>query len=667
MPPAPGSTCSSTGCGSTARDELCKLLRAAKAPRLRTLREWAEEELIIPDGPYKGRRFRVSRQPYAGLWFDAVDSGRWSRICTTGPTQSGKTLMAFIIPVLYHLFEIGETVIVGVPDLMMSGDKWRQDLLPAILASRYRDLLPKSGAGSRGGGKIDSITFRNGATLRFMSGGGGDKARAGFTARVVVITETDGMDEAGETSREADPITQLEARTKAYPGTRRIYMECTVSIEDGRTWSEYQGGTTSKIYEKCPHCEAFVHLERQHFVGWQSAETVEEAREKGHWACESCGTAWSEDDRKAANESAILLHRGQDLEDDGTITGDIVETDTLGFRWTSTNNRFTTAAEVSAEEWRAARSPDADLAEVAILQFVWALPHKPGDIELRRLDPQAISRRVTNEPKGLVPDRLTTLTVGVDVGGWLHHWVAVGFDHDGSPHIVDYGKEDVPSADMTMEAAILASLRSFRDAFVTPGWPRMGEGGSIKPAHVLVDAGYQGREKKVHPVYEFIKESGPPFHASKGFAAGQTMVYSAPKAKNVAVAGIGDGYHFARIRNRRIKLVEVDVDSWKGEVHDRLAIPVGNPGALTLYNAQPVEHLSMARHLTSERLIEQFKPGQGAKLVWERLSRSNHWFDALALALVAGHMAGVRLTGRAEPVDQSHGKAIAWYAQKRRS
>jgi hypothetical protein len=54
------------------------------------MREFAEAEIVIPDGPYQGRRFRCSRQPYTKLWFDAVDSGRWNRFVATGPTQSGR-------------------------------------------------------------------------------------------------------------------------------------------------------------------------------------------------------------------------------------------------------------------------------------------------------------------------------------------------------------------------------------------------------------------------------------------------------------------------------------------------------------------------------------------------------------------------------------------------
>src|SRR6187397_1637772 len=183
------------------RTDLRWFLGQSRPRRLRTMREFAEQEIIIPDGPFQGQRFRCRRQPYTGLWFDQIDSGRWSRCVATGPTQSGKTLACFVIPLLYHLFELGETVILGLPDMDMAGDKWREDILPVIERSNYRELLPSTGGGSRGG-RVESLQFANGATLKFMSGGGSNKSRAGFTSRVVVITETDGMDQAGATSRE---------------------------------------------------------------------------------------------------------------------------------------------------------------------------------------------------------------------------------------------------------------------------------------------------------------------------------------------------------------------------------------------------------------------------------------------------------------------------------
>src|SRR5262249_41212324 len=153
-------------------------------------------------------------------------------------------------PVLYQLFEAGETVIVGFPDMNMGNDKWMNDFLPVIAASRYRDLLPTGGEGSRNGKIKSSVRFRNGAELRFMTAGGGDGKVSGFSSRVLSVTEADKMDESGESSREADRLKQLEARTEAYPESKLIFLECTVSIEEGRIWQEYTKGSAAKIMRK---------------------------------------------------------------------------------------------------------------------------------------------------------------------------------------------------------------------------------------------------------------------------------------------------------------------------------------------------------------------------------------------------------------------------------
>ena len=261
----------------------------------------------------------MSRTPYAALWFAEQTRG-WRRSVATGPQQSGKTLCGFVIPAMFHLFEIGETVICGLPSLDMVADKWGQDLLPAIAASKYRDLLPTGGPGSRGG-ETPSITFKNGPTLKFMTGGGGDKSRAGYTARVLVVTEVDGMDEAGGASREADKITQLEGRTSAFGDHARIYLECTVSTESGRTWQEYVGGTHSRIAIRCSHCMGFVTPERGDFAGWQEARDVIEAGELARMVCPGCKMPWTEEERIAANRDCRLVHRGQEIDPDGNVTG----------------------------------------------------------------------------------------------------------------------------------------------------------------------------------------------------------------------------------------------------------------------------------------------------------------------------------------------------------
>lgn len=61
------------------------------------------------------------------------------------------------------------------------------------------------------------------------------------------------------------------------------------------------------------------------------------------------------------------------------------------------------------------------------------------------------------------------------------------------------------------------------------------------------------------------------------------------------------------------------------------------------FKAQPVEHLSLAKHLTAETKTEEFIAGKGVITKWERVRRQNHWFDALYNACVAANACGVKL------------------------
>jgi phage terminase large subunit GpA-like protein len=599
---------------------------ASRVLRRRTMRQFAEDEIVLPTGQYQDERFKVERQPWTGLWFAELDSGRWRRHVMTGVGQGGKTLCGSTLPVLYHLFECRETVIYAAPTMDMAADKWRQDILPVIRASRYRDLLPDRGGGARGGTPT-SIEFKHGPTLRFMTGGGSDKVRAAFTSRVAVITETDGMDEAGGSSRETDKVSQVEARTSAYPNPR-IYQECTVSTEEGRTWRELKGGTDSRIIMPCPHCMRWVTPEREHLIGWQDAADVTEASEGASLCCPSCGSMWTEQERVGANRRAKLVHRGQDVAEDGTVLGLIPRTLTLGFRFTAANNLLVPISRVAEEEWGAPRTTDPDLAEKKLRQFYWALPSEPESIVLSEMDTAAITKRSIDVPRGRVPADCGPLTIGIDVGKWLCHWVAVAWRSGGTPHVVEYGRIEVPSNSMAEELAILTALRRFRDEVCKIGWPGVSEGQNHRPSMVLVDSG-----NWESTVVAFCAESGAGFLPSKGFGVRQLT------GRKIAHE---PGYEAKRQQAGHV-LVEINADHWKSFVHARLQTPPGEAGGLSLFHGTPTEHLSFAKHLTAEKRVEEFIAGRGLVSRWEAVNRNNHFLDALAMACVAGHGVGEKV------------------------
>lgn len=616
---------------------LRQTLARARARVRRPISQWMEEEIWLPNGPFAGLRYRHFRHPVSSIWFDEIDSGRWVRFAASAPQQQGKTLMCYIGPVLYHVFELGETVGIGLPDMNMANDKWLEDFLPVIEASRYRDLLPVRGEGSQGGQVKRAIRFRNGATLRFFSGGGSDKKRAGFTTRVVAITETDGMDSPGEHSREADKIEQIEGRTRAFGRTgKRVYLECTVSIEKGRIWQEIKNGSDSKLVRPCPYCGHFVSPEREHLVGWQLAESEGQAADLAHWICPECEHPWTESDRKNASQDIQLVHRGQEITPEGEIVGVMPNTQTLGFRWSAIDNPFVTAADLGAEEWLADRAADHENAEKKMRQFVWAIPYEPPDVDLTPLEPEAVRKRTCALKKGVAPEDCFGITVGIDTGKYWLHWFAIAWTLMRG-HVIDYGKQSVPSQTMGVRKALidsLANLKSYFDA----GW--MGQ----SPRQVWVDAHYS---EHTDAVYEFCRLANTGrkigteiYRPSIGYGEGQRRLerYFAPKEINKEVRYVGPSYHFALSQRAMGFVVHLDANAWKSELHQRLSMPADERGAIVFYEAADArEHFEVSQHLTAEKQVEQFVEGKGEVIVWDRIRRQNHYLDAAYSSVASGN------------------------------
>ncbi|MEK6799855.1 MAG: terminase gpA endonuclease subunit [Planctomycetota bacterium] len=648
-------------------EELTWAARNSVVPRIRGIRRFAEEEIVLPSGPHEGRRFRCEWQPYTALWFAAIDSGAYSRFWAVGPTQSGKSMIGFVVPILYHLFEWRETVIAGLPDEGMANEKWERDLLPVIERTRYREELPRRGGGSRGG-KTDFIRFGNGACLKFMGGGGSDKARAHFTSRVVVITEVDGLDRRDRASREADKIKQIVARTRAYQDRAVVYGECTASTEDGRIWQEWKHGTQSRIALPCPRCGKWNvptagEDDRRQVGGWEGAGEEQAAFELAYFCCTHCLGPWDETERWKANINGVLVHRGQEIDQAGRVLGDPPATRSLGFRWSAINNRFVSPGSVALDEWRARREVDEENAKRELLQFVWALPYAPTGIEDEAVDAGTVQRRLNGLRRGVVPAAAKCLTVFVDTGKYLCHWLALAGMADGSARVIDYGNFEVPSQRLGVERGLLTALREFR-GLCDGGWACDGEG-MRAPNLIWVDSGYA---EHTEAVYEFCREENrglprPRYYPVKGFGAGQQRdrTFRAVSKTGAEIVLIGERYQVRRLPAQRTTLVEVDADHWKTAVHRRLRIPPQEPGAITLFEAMPNEHLDLVRHLTAEHQVTEFVPGSGPGTgmvtKWVRDRKANHWFDCLYGALAAVNAGGCRVMAATRRTGQSGKRA----------
>ncbi len=667
------------------REELRGFGRAARRWKTRSLRQFAEDEIVIPEGRFEGRRFRCDRLPHVRLFFDEIDSGRWRRVAFTGPTQAGKTLLLVII-YLYHLFELAETVIFGVASADMADDKWREEIEPVLERTRYNHLRPTRGSGSRGGRVTGAVKFRNGATLKFMSGGGGDAIISHFTARVSGATEADKLDLTAKRSREADKISRLEARTDSFGDQARFYFESTCSYSRGRIWREYKLGTKSRIACPCPHCEQYVTPEREHLLGWQGAGTLTAAEKLASFHCPACGEQISESERIKMNHRAVLLHREEGTEEGNEATrreegneatrqpgtkqapgarpslprclgaslpsSPLPETDTFSYRWNAFNNLLWTTGFIAGREWKAAQEPDEENAKKKLLQFTWALPYDPPSLDLSELDWHTLARRATKQPRGQVPLETAHLTVAIDLGQRWCNWVALAHAADGSPHVVDYNLLEVPSEGLGIERGLLAALREFRD-LCTSGWPQARGGANWLPELVYIDAG-----NWAEIVYAFVRESGEPFCAVKGHGVSQAGAgqYRSRKSTGSDVLHVSPcgRYHVVWLPDSGVRLYELDADAWKSWLRARATTSPEQPGALTLYAGDAQFHRMFCQHLCAERPLEEYIAGRGAVIRWENTRRRpNHFLDAVYMAGAAGHLAGARLLDeQATPVEE---------------
>lgn len=607
----------------------------------RTYTEFAEQDLILPKGPKAGLPWRCDYFPPSRELLAEFSRGRFNEFYGSGPTQTGKTLLFFILPTMYHAFECEEDVILGAPVVEMAQAAYIERLLPAIEASRYKRLLPRVGGGSRGGRAL-FIQFGNGASIRFMGAGGGDQQRSSYTARVAVCTELDKMDEAGATSRESDPVSQIKARTSAYGAAARFYGECTMSVKGGRIHREVvERGTDSRVFLPCQACGEWVLPAREGLIGWQGAPNVLAARERARFECPSCRHPWTEQDRQKALRDPRIVAKDQKVGKDGIVQGPLPPTMTFGFRWNGMASPLRTMADIADDEWEAEQS-GLDSDQKALVQFTWAEAWEEEVKDLNRPEIKTILQKIVNHPKGTVPPDTFKLTLGIDVGKYYIWWSLWAWKPDGQGHLVGFDGIKVAGA-YENPHAVLMTLQAFRDNVIKPGW------GGRQPDRILIDSGYE-----TDAVYEFVRESGEPrYLACKGWGtssrwgAWRDPVVTEPT--DTRAVGVEYTVSVPRVGTR---LVNVHADYWKARIHDGFAAGTGAPGSLTLYHGEKTDQelRKFARMIVAEqRKYSKPTEGKEARVVWVILDRMNHCLDTSAYAACAAGMLGVKVVKLSAP------------------
>ncbi|MCA9251269.1 MAG: phage terminase large subunit family protein, partial [Phycisphaerales bacterium] len=287
------------------------------------------------------------------------------------------------------------------------------------------------------------------------------------------------------------------------------------------------------------------------------------------------------------------------------------------------------------------------------------LPEEHADDEL--LTAEQIADKTNGMKSGEIPLAATHLTMFIDVQGKALFWLVAAWESDFTGYVIDYGTEPdqktpyftlrdvrntlaMKSPRAGLEGAIYAGLERLTDAMLGREW-RRDDGAMVRIDRCLIDANW-GQSSDV--VYQFCRQSK---HASVllpshgRYVGASSIPFSDYKKKRGDRVGLN--WRIPKITGRRtVRHVVFDTNYWKSFVHTRLAVPMGDPGCLSLFGRSTEKHRLLSEHLTAEYRVKT--QGRGRTVDEWKLrvdGIDNHWLDCLVGAAVAASMQGAVLFG----------------------
>lgn len=248
----------------------------------------------------------------------------------------------------------------------------------------------------------------------------------------------------------------------------------------------------------------------------------------------------------------------------------------------------------------------------------WAeFQNEPQEINAApdRLTSDQIIARVNRHKRGVIPVQYPTLAAFIDVQLTCLPWMVVAWGEGFGGAVPDYGLFPDPARvywtvrEVTRtlarrfpgtgkEGSIYAGLEALTGEILGREWP-VDSGGVARVKLCLVDASW-GDSTNI--VYQFCRQSkfAPILLPSHGRFVGAS---STPITQYALKPGEQRGHNWlipSITGVRAVRHVVFDANFWKTFVHARLATPMGDRGALSLFGEYPATHRMLGDQLTAD-------------------------------------------------------------------
>jgi phage terminase large subunit GpA-like protein len=202
-------------------------------------------------------------------------------------------------------------------------------------------------------------------------------------------------------------------------------------------------------YWPCVECGAWSSphpLGRWHMaLVYPDDATPEQARVEARLLCPHCGVLLTEEARRPMLRNGRWIGRGQDIAEDGTVAGELIEGGVAGFWIVGSMSPFSWGGigGLAESRVRARRAIDTDgdagLREIMVKR--WGLPYDADQV-VGAIDAVVLAERADRDlDLGVVPHWVRFLTAMVDVQGNRFEILVRGWGLDGESVVVDMRRE----------------------------------------------------------------------------------------------------------------------------------------------------------------------------------------------------------------------------------
>ena len=250
--------------------------------------------MLSPESSASPGRWRTSNREYQRGFMDAVSDPNNREVVGVFASQTGKTDCVLNV-IGYHIQHDPSPILLIQPTDKMA-EAWSKDRLAPFL----RDTPCMEG-------KIASARSRDsGNTILHKSFPGGHltitgaNSPASLASRPIRVLLCDEVDRYPPSAgSEGDPVRLASTRTSAFWNSRKVYISSPGRKGVSRMERLWERSDQRRFFVPCPDCGTHQALKWSQ-VQWDKDENGQHLPETAIYACERCGSAWSDAQRWAA-------------------------------------------------------------------------------------------------------------------------------------------------------------------------------------------------------------------------------------------------------------------------------------------------------------------------------------------------------------------------------